>query len=274
MSVLAHSRIQATEAEPERWMIFVHGILGTRANWRGLARRFVKRRPEWGAILVDLRQHGDSQSFAGPHGVAAAAADLDVLDEACGAPIEAILGHSFGGKVALAYAAQRGASLRDVWIIDSMPGGRPDLRGSALTLDILDLLERLPFPFDDRRAFVDAVEREGIDRGLGQWLAMNLERDPEGRQRLKLDLESIRELLDDYFHLDLWSAFEHPASGVRMHAVIGGTSDVYSPDDRRRSMKASESSPEIETVILPEAGHWVHVDAPIELVDLLAARQS
>ena len=274
MSLLAHSRIEAPDAVPERWMIFVHGILGTRSNWRGLARRFVKRRPEWGALLVDLRQHGDSQGFVGPHDVAAAAADLDALHDAFGSPIEGILGHSFGGKVALAWASRRGSSLRDVWIIDSMPGARPDLRGSALTLDILDLLERLPFPFDDRKAFVDAVEREGIERGLGQWLAMNLERDADGRQRLKLDTRSIRELLDDYFKLDLWSAFENPASGVRMHAVIGGASDVYSDDDRRRSLSASLSSPSVETLILPDAGHWVHVDAPLELVDLLAARQS
>ena len=35
------------------------------------------------------------------------------------------MGHSFGGKVALLYARDVAASLRDVWVLDSPPGVRP-----------------------------------------------------------------------------------------------------------------------------------------------------
>src|SRR5690606_41911913 len=46
--------------ENPRWMLFLHGILGRRSNWRSFSRRWVAARPGWGAVLVDLRGHGDS----------------------------------------------------------------------------------------------------------------------------------------------------------------------------------------------------------------------
>lgn len=58
--MLAHGIVTSRSADPDRYMLFLHGILGTRANWRGIARRFVDARPGWGAVLVDLREHGES----------------------------------------------------------------------------------------------------------------------------------------------------------------------------------------------------------------------
>ena len=46
------------------------------ANWRSFAKRWVDGREDWGAALVDLRMHGQSQDFAPPHTVQAAAQDL------------------------------------------------------------------------------------------------------------------------------------------------------------------------------------------------------
>src|SRR5512139_1813210 len=266
MKQLAHSLVTDTDAAPERWMLFVHGILGTRSNWRGLARRFVRRRPEWGAVLVDLRQHGDSQGFAGPHTVAAAARDLAALSPAIPGSLRGVVGHSFGGKVALAYARERGSELSDVFLVDSMPGPRPEARNSGDTLALLEVLERLPFPFVDRDAFVDALAEAGITRGIGQWLAMNLERHADGGLHLRTDLASIRELLADYFAIDLWPAFEHPAEGVRTTAIVGGQSKAFSPADLERSRRASLANPLVRTEVIEHAGHWVHVDAPVELM--------
>jgi dienelactone hydrolase len=42
--VLAHSIVKPRSGEPEKYMLFLHGILGTRANWRGVARRVVDAR--------------------------------------------------------------------------------------------------------------------------------------------------------------------------------------------------------------------------------------
>ncbi|MCA9529300.1 MAG: alpha/beta fold hydrolase [Myxococcales bacterium] len=269
---------------PARWMVFLHGILGTRANWRTIARRFCEARPEWGAVLVDLREHGDSLGFPPPHTVAACAADLDDLATALAsggsgagdAPgdvrIAGALGHSFGGKVALAWAQRRdarGEPLDALWLIDSCPGPRP-LRESDEPLRVLSLLERLSFPMADLATFKRAVIDAGFSEPLAAWLALNLERLPSGERALAIDPSAIRALLEDYGHLDLWPAFEHPPRASVYHAVVAGRSDVYAPSDLERARRAAAADPHVRVDLIPEAGHSIHVDAPGTLLGLLA----
>ena len=114
---------------PSRWMLVLHGILGSGANFRGFARRLAASAPGWGFVLVDLRMHGQSQGAPPPHTLAAAAADLRRLGEHLGLPIAGVMGHSFGGKVALAYTAASGRELEQTWVLDASPGhhGSSDL---------------------------------------------------------------------------------------------------------------------------------------------------
>src|SRR5262245_8884848 len=89
---------------PRGWLLLLHGILGSGANWRTIARRVVTARPELGAVLVDLRMHGRSQGAPPPHTIDTAAGDLVHL--AAELSLAAVVGHSFGGKVALALRSQ------------------------------------------------------------------------------------------------------------------------------------------------------------------------
>src|SRR5690349_9404578 len=92
--------IAQTGAPPARTLLITHGVLGAGGNWRSVARKVTERSPEWGVLLVDLRQHGRSDRGDPPHTIAACAEDLRALFDEY--PIEAIAGHSFGGKVVLA----------------------------------------------------------------------------------------------------------------------------------------------------------------------------
>src|SRR4051812_33412858 len=126
--IVTSPSLPAGEA-PSRLLLFLHGILGSGPNWRTFAKQIVAARPDWGAVLVDLRLHGESQDgFAPPHTLAAAAADLEELiatleqtDEA--APlvvrprVRGVLGHSFGGKVALELARQRAGDLDQLFVV-------------------------------------------------------------------------------------------------------------------------------------------------------------
>lgn len=246
-------------------MLFLHGILGRGNNWRTIARRFVQARPAWGALLVDLRMHGGSQGFPPPHTVAAVAADLEQLDRVVDRPIHGVLGHSFGGKVALAYAD--GRSLDEVWIIDSMPGVRHE--DSEETLVVLSTLERIPMPVASRDAFIEALGANGIREHIARWLAMNLERRSDDQFELTFDLGAIRALLEDYFERDLWHVIERADAKTDIHVVIGGRSRVFREEDHARLSRASAQNPRVRTHVVPNAGHWVHVDAPDAVVDLL-----
>ncbi|HSM35677.1 MAG TPA: hypothetical protein VK837_04695, partial [Longimicrobiales bacterium] len=54
---LAHERVVADGATPGAWLYVLHGIYGAGRNWGSVARALVERRPDWGAVLVDLRGH-------------------------------------------------------------------------------------------------------------------------------------------------------------------------------------------------------------------------
>jgi esterase len=280
-----HFELVAPQAEvPRSWMMFAPGIFGSGANWRSIARKLVERRPSWGAVLVDLRGHGRSSSGEPPHNVDACARDLLALDEALaaeGRPIRVAIGHSFGGKVVLALrqltahdrlSTSRPVDLLQTWMLDATPGARPegfhDPGQSAPR--ILELLERLPTRIPTRDALVDGIEQAGHPRALGQWLAMNLE--PDGDQfRMRLDLPVVRAVLADYFQRDLWSAVEDDRMPGELHVVVGGRSTTVPHDDRLRLAAHNQKTGGLTLVhLIPEAGHWLHIDAPEAIVEMLA----
>ncbi len=271
--VLAHTLVRAPGASPARWMLFLHGIFGSGANWRTIARRWVAERPQWGAVLVDLRMHGQSQGLAGPHTVLAAARDLRALEGLVPGEVSGVVGHSFGGKVALAYVVERAGALAHAFILDSNPGARPHARGSEGTLNVLRVLEAVPPHIASREAFVADLGAAGISRETSEWLAMNVVKGPGEGYRLRLDLPAVRALLEDYLAVDLWNVVEDPPGDTSIHLVIGGRSEVFAPEDRARAERAARDLPaRVDVVTLPDAGHWVHVDAPDAIVAGLVER--
>jgi pimeloyl-ACP methyl ester carboxylesterase len=269
---LNHETFSAPGATPTEAVVFLHGILGSGGNLRSHARRFVAGAPRFLAVLMDLRAHGESQGAEGPDTVVQAARDVAETARAVGLPVTAVVGHSFGGKVALALPAEL-PTLRHVLTLDSAPGPRHDARGSEATVLVLSMLGDVRGPWPTRDAFVDEVVRRGQSKMLAQWLAMNLARTDAGFV-VRLDLSRIEALLDDYFALDLWPVVEASAhgQGPAVHLVIGTRSKVYEHDDRVRAQGLESSSGGRVTVDLLDAGHWVHVEAGEGVAQVLAAR--
>lgn len=265
MPELSHTVVSARDARPERIVLVLHGILGSRSNWRSLARQLVAERPEWAACLVDLRMHGESQGFLPPHSVDAAAADLDALVDDLALPVDAVLGHSFGGKVALAYAREH-RGLASLVTVDSMPGPRPGGRGSEDTLAVVAMLRALPSSWASRDAFVAAVVAEGRSVTLARWLAMNLAPSVADSFTLRLDLDAISALLDDYFAVDLWPVLSEPPEDARVSIVVGGASTIFDDEDLARAHAIAEAREGTTLEVIEGAGHWVHVDAPDALI--------
>jgi len=259
--VLEREIITADGASPQRALLFLHGILGHGNNWRGIARRLVEERPSWAAVLVDLRAHGGSGGGEPPHSLAAVARDLDSL-ESIPTP-EAVLGHSYGGKVALAWGRSR--ALEHAFVIDAMPGARPARRGSEVIAEVLAALRSLPRRFERRVEFVEALTEKGIAEPLARWLATSLERVDDGL-RLVIDLDVVDAMLEHYFAADLWDAV--PDAAAHVHLVIGTRSVVYDEGDRRRARGIAGMQPHVEICEI-DAGHWVHVEAPDALLGYL-----
>ncbi len=242
-----------------------HGIYGAGNNWRAIARKLTDQRPEWGVVLVDLRGHGRSERGEPPHTVAAAADDVRALIAELG-DIDAIAGHSFGGKVVL---ATRGlVEVRQTWVLDSNPGARDAPldaeQGSAMR--VLEMLERLPRTWAKREDFVAAVTAEGYPLPLAQWLGMNIVPDASGALVMRLDPAQLRSLLTNYFAVELWDSAFDPAHGD-LEIVLADRSSSVDAAARTRL----EGAPPHVHVHHVDAEHWLHIEAPAAVVTLLAA---
>lgn len=249
----------------ERVVLFLHGILGSGQNLRTIARRFVEARPELSAWLVDLRGHGRSPKRSPNPSIDACAEDVAKL--ALGAPVVAAVGHSFGGKVALALSEK--LPLGDVVMIDSVPGARAPLTEGGSALAVLRTLESLDPVYPTKAAFIRALtEKHG--RSIAQWLALSTE-PVGGGVRWALDSSEIEALLADYFARDMWPLAENPPGCARVHMIIGERSSSFSQADREKARAVAASQPRVSVDVLP-ADHWVHVDDPEGLLRVLTQR--
>jgi esterase len=262
--ILNHSRVTARDTAPERWLLVLHGIYGSGRNWGSIARRLVEQRPEWGVLLVDLRMHGGSRGFQPPHSLMSAAADVDALVEHLDFHAAAVLGHSFGGKVALVYTRHHADQLRQAWVVDSTLEVR-EPSGSAWRM--IEAVRSLPPEFASRQEAVARLEGRGYPAAVAQWMAMNLE--PEGGvYRWRLDFDGVESMLRDYFRTDVWDVVETPPAGVEVHVVQATESDAIDAHAAARVAAAGRDGG--RTFLHPlQGGHWINTDNPEAMLGLL-----
>jgi pimeloyl-ACP methyl ester carboxylesterase len=254
--------VLASEHHNKQLVFVCHGILGSGQNWRTFCRQLQEHRPDLELVLVDLRCHGHSPSVSPPHTVDACARDLLQLSGELGLP-DAVIGHSFGGKVAL--SLMRYISPAEVWVLDSPPGplsDKPEDRHEVSK--VITALRAVPLPLSKRKDLKDLLMAAGFSSAIGTWMTTNLKRSPEGGLIWRFDLDGVESLIKDYFKEDLWSMIEDDYD-TDVHLVRAQLSDRWSPEILARLNRQRES----KVHVLPRSGHWVHVDNPTGLSEIL-----
>lgn len=220
-------------------------------------------------VTVDLREHGASRGLSPPHDLEACAKDLERLAAHLGSAPAAVVGHSFGGKVALAYARRAPAELRQLWVVDVSPAAR---RPAGSATEMLEAVRALPERFEAREQAVQALRGRGFSPAVARWMSTNLERTGEegGGFRWRFDVEAIGALLESFFATDLWPVVTDPPPGVDVQVVKATRSDALDEAECERIEAAARSRPvRLHRV---DGGHWLNADAPDHMVELLAER--
>jgi esterase len=230
-------------------LIILHGLLGSADNWRSMSRRLGAH---YQVFAVDLRNHGRS-----PHSdifdYDVMTADLREFTEQQALRRIMLLGHSIGGKVAMQFALDYSEQVNRLVIVDIAP--QPYELSQRYILEALLSLDLTRY-----KSFteVDAALAEKIsDKSLRQFLLKNLARDENGRLRWKIHLAAIDRNYDKLGRgLAPERSFDKPTLCIR-----GGRSNYIGDDD---APLIRQIFPQAQIATLPEAGHWVHVDAPEE----------
>ncbi len=270
--VLTHQIIPNVGAS--RTAFVLHGALGSAQNFRGFVKKLSEARTDYSYVLVDLRNHGTSHPAPGPNTLEQCARDLVGVIDANPElpPLTTLIGHSFGGKVAIEFARSAPAAqlqtLDQVWVLDSNPG--PQSAGEDHeVLRVVAAVKGVPLPIPNRQHVVQHLMNAGMSSGLANWMTTNIAR-AGNDYRWVFDVDGIVELLEDYFGRDLWPFLEQPRAKPEFHLVVAERSDRWNGE---MTARANALPPESKAFvhILENSGHWVHVDNPEGLLEMLSA---
>jgi esterase len=247
--------------------LLLHGALGSGTNLRSLAIKLSKLRPEYRFCLVDLRHHGESRGAPPPNTLESCARDLVALIEALGQEPEVIAGHSFGGKTALMFGSLYPGRTRQIWVLDSNPGSQEPSSANEV-IRVIGAVRATTTPAAERTNVVAELVAQGLSSGTANWLATNLVREPHGFV-WRFNLDAIYELMLDYFRVDLWPVLESGPANSDFRVVVAERSDRWAPENRARLQGLVEQRQNAHLHIVPNAGHWLHVDNPGFLLELM-----
>jgi pimeloyl-ACP methyl ester carboxylesterase len=229
-------------------LVVLHGLFGSAGNWTTVARRLGASRRVY---ALDLRNHGESPWHDGMAYEAMAADVLAFLD-ARGLGRAAVIGHSMGGKVAMALALAHPARVGALIVVDVAPVDYPP--ALAPFVAAMRALDPAAAP---RRAEADARLAPAVpDPAIRAFLLQNLVK-RDGRLAWRINLAAVEA------EMDRISSFpdgllERRYPGPTLF-LGGGRSDYIRAEHDARIRRLFPAA-RIEHV--PGAGHWVHAEAP------------
>ncbi len=242
--------------------MLLHGLLGSARNLSTVARLLSARDSTLTVIGFDLPGHGgspplpsDADSDLMAHEVLASASTIGVAW-----PLR-LIGHSLGGRVALALARREPTAVASIMLLDITPGPIP---ASGEVGRVLEILLRAPATVASRAEGRAWLVGAGLQPTLADWLVLNLEPADDGF-RWKIDRPALAALHARIAAEDLWPVVEGPrAYGVS--CVRGGASGYVRDADARRLQAAGCPVTTIEA-----AGHFLHAERPEAVADAVLA---
>lgn len=229
-------------------LIILHGLFGSRRNWRAIAKGLAGGHRVW---TLDLRNHGDSP-WDDEMTYEAMAGDLRAFMVRHGLEGAAVMGHSMGGKTAMALALGAPELVGRLIVVDIAPVQRPpDLRRHVRAMAEIDLTGVR------RRAEVGELLAPAVeDRSVRAFLLQNLVAQ-DGALRWRLNLQAIdrqMEAIGGFPEYLLDHRYEGPT-----HFIAGALSGYIKPEHRDLVLRLF---PAATMSVIAGAGHWVHAEKP------------
>lgn len=237
-------------------VIVLHGLLGSARNWRTMADRLA---PTNTVVTVDLRNHGASPWDAAMD-YTEMAADIARLMDRLGHRRATLVGHSMGGKAAMALALGHPSQVARLVVVDISPVAyRESMLGHV------DALRDVQLAGVKRRSEVEE-DLLGLvpDPGMRGFLLQNLVRDPDTGFGWRVNLSALQAAANELGGFAP-AAGAQPFSGPTLF-IAGGRSDYIRRD---HTPTIRRLFPQAQIVTIPQAGHQVHTDAPDRFATVL-----
>ena len=229
-------------------LVILHGLFGSSGNWRGIARELAVTHS---VFSVDLRNHGASP-WADSMDYVEMADDVRQLIERLGLDRPTVMGHSMGGKTAMALALRHPKQVGRLIVVDIAPVPYADtLTPFAEAMRSVDVVAAASRAEVQRR-----LQLSVADRGVVPFLMQNLvTRNDHFDWRLNLlGISATMPQLCTFPSALLGARFAGP-----LRVIAGANSDYVAQHDGA-SFRPMFSDVDID--VIADAGHWVHADQP------------
>ncbi|MCF8362246.1 MAG: alpha/beta fold hydrolase [Prolixibacteraceae bacterium] len=249
-------------------IVILHGLYGSSDNWMTIARKLSEK---YKVITVDQRNHGASPHDSS-HTYEDMVTDLAWLFHELELEHAHILGHSMGGKTAIAFAADYPEKTKSLIVADIAPTNYLKNPASSLQYDFhKNILEAL-----QNTELSDFKTRKEIDKHLAgsitqkfvrQFILKNLHRN-KGKYEWKINVKALLENLNHIISGVDSDTFDDRIPIMKYPVLfIKGELSGYIDEEGEKSIK--KMYPEAEIVTIEGASHLLHAEKPEEFIKIV-----
>lgn len=247
-------------------IVILHGLYGSSDNWMSIARNLSDT---YTVFIPDQRNHGRSPHSM-RHDYTEMTADLEELINENIKGKFSLLGHSMGGKTAIAFALKNPLLLDSLIIADISPFSRhpEDFKIVESHMKIISILLHTDLESaQSRKEAEDKVLSAFEDKRLASFLLKSIYRNENGNFAWRINAPAIYNNLEKLMTgLVLPQTAVTHVTGFPVLFIRGGNSD-YLPESHFADIKSLFPAAQIHTI--PETGHWLHAEKPDEFTTIV-----
>jgi esterase len=232
-------------------LVILHGLFGFSDNWQTHAKKLAEY---YEVTLVDLRNHGHSP-WSAEFSYALMVEDLHELLQDLHIEKPILLGHSMGGKLAMHYDQSYPQFIEKLIVVDMGVKGYPPHHAHILAaIHAIDLSKM------SARSEAEAILRTFVEsEGVRQFLLKNLYWEEKGKLAWRVNFPVLEASMSEI----LAALPEHESFTPTL--FIRGLLSNYILDEDIAQLEGYY--PDSQLASIPNAGHWVHAEAPDAFID-------
>jgi esterase len=248
-------------------VIILHGLYGSADNWFSIGRDLAGK---YSVFLVDQRNHGNSPHHP-EHNYDVLSNDLNDFMQGNNLDQAAIIGHSMGGKTALAFGLKYPRKVSKMIVVDISPFSYGSIQESAEGIShkkIISALQMIDAGHINSREEADKQLALFVSsRSVRQFLLKNLKRTPDGKFRWSLNIQVLANNMQAIFNGVIQQNQTDPLTIPQFPLLfIKGEQSGYLQQADEEAIRLF--FPWAGFVVIPGAGHWVHAEQPAAFIKI------